>query len=55
MKAALRRMAGDGESEKLWKRLLGSSRTLPETVGEGVFATPGGGAISGGSSIEVCP
>ena len=50
MKAALRLISGEGESEKGWKRLLGSSRTFPEAVDEGVEASPGGVRDSSSSS-----
>ena len=53
MKAARFRISGLGELEKEWKRLLGWRRALPETVGEGVEASPGGVRIAGGSFSTV--
>ena len=55
MKAALRRISGDGESEKEWKRLLGCNRGRPLTSGIGVLSRPGGVRISGGSFLTYWP
>lgn len=41
MNAALRRISGEGDSEKGWKRLFGSSRTFPERLDEEFSAGPG--------------
>lgn len=55
MKAALRLISGDGELEKGWNRLFGSSKGRPEVSGTVVDARPDGLRTSGGSGLTVCP
>ena len=55
MKAARRRISGEGEFEKEWKRLFGWSNGLPDVSGIGVDASPVGVGISGGSFLTVWP
>jgi hypothetical protein len=53
--AALRLISGDGELEKGWKRLLGSSRGRSDVSMLWVEARPGWDAISGDSFLTACP
>ena len=55
MNAALRLISGEGELEKGWNRLFGSSRGRPAVSGTGVDARPRELWISGGSALAVCP
>jgi len=55
MNAARRRISGDGEFEKEWKRLFGISNGLPSASGAGVDWRPPGLRYSGGSFLTVCP
>lgn len=55
MNAALRRISGEGDSEKGWKRLFGSSRTFPERLDEDLSASQDELCTSGPSMLTSWP